>query len=340
MTTTPFALNTLVQPSTTVTQTLPTGLAADMIYLLASATDQVVQAYMQGLSSLTSAMLSALPSANNATSYEQIGNLFTASEALGFGATTATTGAYVSVPIGAALQALDSSNTPRFTVIALRGTQTYQEWVNDLTAVPQAFKLGVLPPFDLGCVHSGIYSVYTVGTDGLQPSSPNSRASGSLADQINQLVTGSTWPSTLPLFVTGHSLGAALAELCAIDVAYNMSKFMKSVTMVNFAPPRVSAGLLDDGTTLEGDIYDPKKFVKNFQKYVQNSFSVVNAADLVPIMPPTLGSASSVQVAFNPVVPSQNVVMYCAQLGDVGSNHELTTNYLPYAQALAAAASS
>lgn len=335
MTTTPFAFNTLVQSSATVTQTLPTGLDKDMVYLLASATDQVVQAYMQGLSSLSSTMLGALPAAGGATSYTQIGNLFTASEALGFGATTSTTGAYVSVPIGAALLALDSSNTAQYTVIALRGTQTYQEWVNDLTAVPQAFKLGVPLGFDLGCVHSGIYSVYTVGPDGLQPSSPSSRASGSLADQIYQLVTGSSWPSTLPLFVTGHSLGAALAELCAVDVAYKMSPYTKSVTMVNFAPPRVSAGLLDDGQTLNGDIYDPTKFVNNYQKYVPNSFSVVNAADLVPIMPPTLGSATSVQVAFNPVVPSQNVVTYCAQLGDIGSNHELTTNYLPYAQALA-----
>lgn len=342
MTAPPFAFNTLVQPSTSVTQTTPSGFDADMAYLLASATSAVVQLYAQGITSLTTAMLDALPLAGGAASYKQLG-VFSASESLGLGASAATAtqpsstpGAFVQVTIGIALQALDASGNTVFTVIALRGTQTYQEWVYDLTAVPQKFALGP----DVGSVHAGFYAVYTTGPDGLAPTSSTPRVSGSLADQIYQAVTAAGWPTGAPLYVTGHSLGAALAELAAMDLALNASSCASSITMLNFAPPRVSAGFLDDGQTLPFDSYDPTKFLTNYQSTVTQSYSVVNAADLVPILPPTLGSSTSIQVVFYPVVPSANVVMYCAQLGDIGSNHELTLNYLPYAQQLAAGFSS
>lgn len=341
MTAPPFAFNTLVQPSTSVTQTTPSGFDADMAYLLASATSAVVQLYAQGITSLTTAMLDALPLAGGAASYKQIG-VFSASEALGLGASAATStqpsstpGAFVQVTIGIALQALDASNNTVFTVIALRGTQTYQEWVNDLTAVPQKFAL--TPPLqDVGSVHAGFYAVYTTGPDGLAPTSSTPRVSGSLADQIYQAVTAAGWPTGAPLYVTGHSLGAALAELAAMDLSLNASSCASSITMLNFAPPRVSAGFLDGGQTLPFDSYDPTKFLTNYQSTVTQSYSVVNAADLVPILPPTLGSSTSIQVLFYPVVPDTNIVMYCAQLGDIGSNHELTLNYLPYVQQLAA----
>jgi hypothetical protein len=338
----PFAFNTLVQPNASVTQTTPSGFDANMANLLASATAAVVQLYAQGLTSLTQAMLGALPLVGSAASYQQLGAVFTAPEALGFGASAATAsqpsstpGAFTQVTIGVALQALDASSNALFTVIALRGTQTYQEWVNDLTAIPQAF---VLTPSgaSTGSVHAGFYAVYTTGTDGQVPTSSTPRVSGSLAYQINQAVTASTWPTTVPLYVTGHSLGAALAELCAMDIALNTSSSASSITMLNFAPPRVAAGFLDAGQTLPFDSYDPTKFVTSYQATVKSSYSVVNAADLVPLLPATLGSSAGLQVVFSPVVPSANVVTYCAQLGDIGSNHELTLNYLPYAQALAA----
>jgi Lipase (class 3) len=340
MATPSFAFNTLVQPSASVTQTTPSGFDANMANLLATTTAAVVQLYAQGLTSLTTAMLDALPLVGGAASYQQIGSVFTAPEALGFGANAATAsqssstpGAYVQVTIGLALQALDASKNPLFTVIALRGTQTYQEWVNDLTALPRSFAL--IPPKSdsVGYVHSGFYAVYATGTDGQVGTSTSPRVAGSLADQIYQAVTTSTWPTSVPLYVTGHSLGAALAELCAMDLALNASKCASSITMLNFAPPRVSAGFLDDGSPA---FYDPTLFMTSYQGKVKSSYSVVNAADLVPIMPLTLGSSTGLQVAYYPVVPSANIVMYCAQLGDIGSNHELTLNYLPYLQALAA----
>lgn len=328
MSTPPITLNVLMEPSSSVTSNLPSGFATDMAYLLASATSAAVQLYALGITSLTPAMLSALPLARGATSYQQLAT-FTAPEALGFGASTATPGAFVQVTIGFAIQALDGSSNPLFTVIALRGTQTYQEWVNDLTAIPTTYGL----VSGVGTVHAGFYAVYTTGPDGQAPTSSNPRVTGSLADQVYQAVQANGWPSSVPLYITGHSLGAALAELCAMDLASNAASYAKSFTMLNFAPPQVSAGLLDDGKVF---IYNPATFVTAFQTAVPNSYAVVNAADIVPILPPTLGSSTSFQVVFSPVVSTANTVMYCAQLGNIASNHELTTNYLPYVQFLAA----
>lgn len=78
----------------------------------------------------------------------------------------------------------------------------------------------------------------------------------------------------------------------------------------------------------------------SYQQAVPQSYAVINAADIVPMMPPSLGNSASYQLVFAPVVPAANVVLYCAQLGDIGSNHELTLNYLPYAQQLATGFSS
>ncbi|MBK7536968.1 MAG: lipase family protein [Myxococcales bacterium] len=336
--TTTFAFNTLLQPASTTIQSAPSGFDPQVAFFLASATAAVVQLFAQGSTTLSPAMLAALPLAGGAASYQQLATLST-SEELGLGSSPATTtqpsstpGEFMQTTIGVALQALDSSQNPLFTVIALRGTQTYSEWVNDLTAIPQGFALA----FNVGSVHSGFYTVYTTGPNGLAASPGQARPPGSLAAQILSLVTASSWPSKVPLFVTGHSLGAALAELCAMDLVSNAQSHFSSLTMINFAPPRVSAGFLDQGSTLPADLYDPTKFMTNFQAKVPSSYSVVNAADLVPVLPPTLGKASAIQIEFFPAVAASNVIMYCAQLGTIGNNHELTLNYLPYMAALAA----
>jgi len=333
MTATSFGFNSLVQPASSVSQTVPSGFDVNKAYLLASATSAVVQLYAQGITQLTPAMLAALPLVDTAASYQQLA-VFTAPEAIGLGASAATStqssstpGVSLSATLGVALQALAANSNPLFTVIALRGTQTYQEWVNDLTALPQSFAL----VSGSGWVHSGFYALYTTGTDGQAPTSSNLRVAGSLADQITTAVSATSWPAKVPLYVTGHSLGAALAELCAMDLANNASGTSSSMTMIAFAPPQVSAGLIDNGTTF----YNPTAFQTAFQSSVPDSYAVVNAADLVPLMPPTLGSATGIQLDFNPVVSTANTVMYCAQLGTIGANHELTLNYLPYAQALA-----
>jgi triacylglycerol lipase len=68
--------------------------------------------------------------------------------------------------------------------------------------------------------------------------------------------------------VTGHSLGGALATLCAVDVQYNFASKI-AVDIYTFGAPKVgNAGFRD-----------------SFHRRVPNSFRFVNGMDIVPELP-------------------------------------------------------
>jgi triacylglycerol lipase len=74
--------------------------------------------------------------------------------------------------------------------------------------------------------------------------------------------------STSNLIVTGHSLGGALATLCAVDVQYNFGE-RYGITIYTFGAPRVG----NDG------------FRQSFNRRVPNSYRYVNGMDIVPALP-------------------------------------------------------
>ena len=102
--------------------------------------------------------------------------------------------------------------------------------------------------------------------------------------------------------------------------------------MINFAGPLVAAGV-------ELDHYDVppfggvSNFVKAYGKAVNNSWRVVNAADLVPILPPAVVGLSEIGLDFAHV--TDRTVTFCNQTGSVGGNHSLADNYLVYMAGLA-----
>lgn len=116
-------------------------------------------------------------------------------------------------------------NSQNLIVIALRGSRTWDEWFDDTDAFPVAYANEGLLSAGLGSVHAGFYGLYTIGENGAQASGnsldPNvsQRASGSIGSQIGSYVN--SLPGGLSSYVTGHSLGAALASLCALDIAHN-----------------------------------------------------------------------------------------------------------------------
>jgi len=332
---TTFALTPLVNaPSAS----LPAGFNVQMALIMAQCCalsyTQLSQQPASPSTALSANQLSALnvPSGPNATSYTftQLSYSspavvpFTGSESLGLGFTATDPGAFVTIPFGFAVQAADNSGKGLFNVIALRGTQTYEEWVADADIVPTSFALyNVLDPGD---VPGGFYQVYVQGTDGVAPTTSTPRPAGSIAQQLASLLQSNGWNSSIPLYITGHSLGAALAAFAAMDAACNFPKAFSQLYMYNFAPPNISASGL---FTAEA------KFAGNFQANVPNSFSVINAADIVPILPPGSLSLGGLTMGFMQAVSSSNQVVYCAQLESLGNNHSLANNYLQFVSSLA-----
>lgn len=73
------------------------------------------------------------------------------------------------------------------------------------------------------------------------------------------------------LTVTGHSLGGALATLCAVDLQYNFSNKIKNIESYTFGAPRVG----NNG------------FSESFNRRVPNSYRFVYGMDIVSALPRT-----------------------------------------------------
>lgn len=71
------------------------------------------------------------------------------------------------------------------------------------------------------------------------------------------------------LYVTGHSYGAALAILAAVDIQYNLPN-IEIKKVVTFGSPRVGN----------------KEFISSFNKRVPQTFRVENGNDLITRLPP------------------------------------------------------
>lgn len=93
----------------------------------------------------------------------------------------------------------------------------------------------------------------------------------------------SSTASTLPwkILLTGHSLGGALATLCAYELAHleladaAASGGVERLVVYNFGSPRVGSGA----------------FASHFDASLPDAWRVVNAADLIPRVPRLLGYA-------------------------------------------------
>jgi len=135
--------------------------------------------------------------------------------------------------------------SPQEIIIAFRGTISTTDWLSDIIASQKKFKY-----IKEDCLtHRGFTDIYASARDGII-----SALAGLSADKT--------------LYVTGHSLGAALATLCAIDMAANTAH--TSPNLFTYGSPRVG---------------DPA-FVKAFTKYVPHSFRIANPLDIVTHAPP------------------------------------------------------
>src|SRR6516162_10407599 len=108
---------------------------------------------------------------------------------------------------------------PQTAVVALRGTATATEWWND-------FQWDLVPFNQVpngGNVAQGFHDIYnTFGTmtPGQQQSTPAPATfAADVAQAVSEGLAAGVDPAGLPIVVTGHSLGGALATLLVADLA-------------------------------------------------------------------------------------------------------------------------
>ncbi len=128
----------------------------------------------------------------------------------------------------------------------------------------------------------------------------------SLRGQLVELV--SKLPSSLTLYVTGHSLGGALATLAAPDL--NACFGERKIKVYTYASPRVG---------------DPS-FVRMFNRNIPVSVRVANKYDIVPQLPPLLYRSPKTEKTYI-YLHVKGEYKLEQQAGSIPANHSLATYF-------------
>lgn len=170
-------------------------------------------------------------------------------------------------------------------VLAFRGSSTSMDWVHDFIAQQTEFT----PIENAGNTHKGFTDIYL-----------------SLREQIFQLLA--LIPPELPLFITGHSLGGALATLAAVDIATNT--IFSSPIVYTFGAPRVG---------------DPS-FVKYYNYTVPIHWRIQNKYDIVPHLPTLVYHSPQTDETYF-YLHVKGEVQRSFRYGSVASNHILSSYF-------------
>jgi triacylglycerol lipase len=154
---------------------------------------------------------------------------------------------------------------PATAVVALRGTGSTMEWWDD-------FHWDLVPFTQIpngGKVAEGFYGIYkSIGT--MAPGQEGTSAPSAVAAEVAQAATSGLAsgldPASLPLVVTGHSLGGALATLLVTDLSATTALKPQAWT---FASPKV------------GDA----AFAARYSALSTVSWRIYNRVDVVPYFP-------------------------------------------------------
>lgn len=141
------------------------------------------------------------------------------------------------------------SNGPSLQIV-FRGTEfKWRDWLTDLRAIQKVIPYG--NPDSPVRIHAGFLAAYK-----------------SVREEI--LLAAA---SELEIQVTGHSLGGALATICALDIKYNF--YAKSVA------PLARVSCVTFGSPKVGN----RAFVESFNKYHPISRRYTNKLDVVTALP-------------------------------------------------------
>jgi len=169
--------------------------------------------------------------------------------------------------------------------VVIRGTITPLEWFDDFTTQPVPFQPGGMA---WGKTTHGFNTVYS-----------------DLGPQIAQVFTGlqAAAPGPLPpIFVTGHSLGAALAHLAAAGIA---AQFAAQPISYTFCGPRAG---------------DPD-FAAAFVKAGLTIWRMFNTEDIVPTVPPAAVEITTPNMGMQGMSLISQSLIKLVQLSPIGYQH-------------------
>ena len=193
------------------------------------------------------------------------------------------------VYFGFALEATDGSGN---CIIALRGTEDPYEWVMDACFIQVPMPLiWFNHGFELAKAHFGFLFLYAF-----------------LIEQIKK--AAQKFINCKVCYVTGHSLGAALAVLGALTLGlyvFPLEGRSGKVQLYNYAGPRVGNPM----------------FAEAYNYFIPCSYRVTNLADLVPVIP----LESIFGNTYRHIGAEDQEWSFLNQTGDVGGNHSID-NYL------------
>ena len=170
----------------------------------------------------------------------------------------------------------------------VRGTETLEDWYKDAEIKQVAYELPNVSK--VGLVHEGFFDLYK-------------SLRQALLSQLNALQDIRT------LFITGHSLGAALAMVATPDLIANaLTKQTPKVFQYNLAGPRACDPML-------------AAFLNTGSAHI---YRIVNSCDLVPDVPPSVYLSLTEKVLYEHV---GYPVTYTAQYGSVAGNHAHHNSY-------------
>jgi len=168
-------------------------------------------------------------------------------------------------------------------IIVFRGTQRNTEWLYNFYARQQDYH-NPTGGESLGKVHQGFVANYK-----------------SIVNPIPREVAKQLDPN-VPCYITGHSLGSALAVLASLDLALNFPALKPQIQLYTYAGARVG---------------DPA-FARIHAQAVPNHYRIVNLADIVPLLPP-------IQSPGGTYVHTGEEWSFLAQNGDFLPNHVVDT---------------
>lgn len=176
------------------------------------------------------------------------------------------------------------------TIIAFRGTGSAVDWVSDFIAQQTLYR----PVRNAGQTHKGFTDIYL-------------SARNQVHALLSQLQPGK------PLFITGHSLGGALATLAALDIAINTT--FTSPVVYTFGAPRVG---------------DPK-FVQAYNYTVPTHWRFQNEFDIVPHLPPLVYQSPHTKGTYF-YLHVKGEVQRSFRMGSVSGNHLLGSYFADLAK--------